>query len=98
MAPDAFRDTSYTSSRDLRRQPANGFQRGSRGTRCAGRGTALGGGPAPGPGPGQLSACVSVRGPARLGRIVYEVSREELFEHVEVSTALPFFGVTADDR
>jgi hypothetical protein len=23
MAPDAFRDTSYTSSRDLRRQPAN---------------------------------------------------------------------------
>src|SRR4029450_12219363 len=46
----------------------------------------------------QLSRAVSVRSPARLGRMVYEGSREELLEQVEVSTALHFFGVTADDR
>jgi hypothetical protein len=45
----------------------------------------------------QLSRAVPVRSPARLGGMVYEVSREELLEHVEVSTALHFFGVTADD-
>jgi hypothetical protein len=46
----------------------------------------------------QLSRAVSVRNPARLGCMVDEVSREELLEHVEVSAALHFFGVTADDR
>jgi hypothetical protein len=40
---------------------------------------------------------IFIRGSVGLGRVVNEVISEELFEDLEVPTALHFFGIAADD-
>ena len=46
----------------------------------------------------QLSRAGLVGRAARLRRVVEEIVGEELIEHVEISAALHFFGIAADNR